>query len=205
MAIPVIKDSIERRAVGEVRADAAEFKLCGYAANFNVESKPMGGGDFVEVIQRGAFTRSLKKGDDVVCLFNHDANRVLGRRSAGTLDVKEDSKGLYFSCQLDENNSEHCDLYASVKRGDINQCSFAFSVAPNGQNWQETNATDGPLYRRVLTDVNLIDVSAVTYPAYPATQVDARDQKQASSVGWPAEIVNKVMAIRDRVFQDSLK
>jgi HK97 family phage prohead protease len=146
-----------------------ELVLRGYAARFNVLSHPLPQG-FREKIQPGAFKRSLDSGDDVVCTFNHDESRVLGRRQAGTLKVEEDNKGLAFRCQLDRNQVAHRDLHASVKRGDISDCSFAFSVTDGGEAYSHDK--DGLV--RTLRNVRLHDVSVVTHPAYPSTSVDAR-------------------------------
>lgn len=164
----------------ELRA-AADFVLEGVAAAYNVPSQDLGG--FTEIISPGAFTQSLKAGDDVVCTHNHDVNRVLGRRKSGTLTLEDKAQGLTFRCQLDPKNSVHCDVYASVKRGDTSECSFAFRVLKDGESW----SADGK--QRTLRSVQLVDVSAVTFPAYKAgTSVDARaasyslDRAQAATL-----------------------
>jgi uncharacterized protein len=176
-----MSNKIERRAIvaTELRADSQgdEPVLIGYAALFNTESKDLGG--FREVIAPRAFKRSLAQGDEVVCLFNHDPNNVLGRYSAGTLQCAEDERGLIFRCKLDKNNSEHMNLRSSVLRGDVKACSFAFTVAPEGEAWREKNNGQGSYMVRTLTDINLIDVSAVTYPAYESTVVAARSTDAA--------------------------
>jgi|SRR5579863_5324777 len=161
----------------EVRA-TNDFALEGRAASYGVRSQNLGG--FVEQIALGAFTKSLGTGADVRCTFNHDPNHVLGRTKSGTLQLTDSATGLDFRCQLDKGNSYHRDVYAAVKRGDIDQCSFAFTVPDGGDDWQENGATDDAGKRchlRTLRNVNLVDVSAVTYPAYNAsgaTQVSAR-------------------------------
>lgn len=159
---------IEKRSfVGvELRA-AADFCLEGIAASYNTLSQDLGG--FKERIAPGAFTRSLKSKPDVKCLVNHDASRVLGRTKSGTLTLKDTSDGLWFRCELDKKQQSHNDIYAAIKRGDISECSFAFTVAPNGDTWKQNV--------RTLTDVDLFDVSVVTYPAYNqegSTNVSAR-------------------------------
>jgi uncharacterized protein len=152
-----------------------ELVLRGYAARFNVLSHPLPQG-FREKIQPGAFKRSLAAGDDVVCTFNHDESRILGRRSSGTLKVAEDDKGLAFRCQLDKNQVAHRDLHASVKRGDISDCSFAFNVVgEDGEDFGDGKDENGQrCVVRSLRNVKLHDVSVVTHPAYPQTSVDAR-------------------------------
>jgi uncharacterized protein len=181
------KGSIEQRSfAGELRAgDDEDFALWGYAASFDVLSRNLGG--FRERIARGAFVRSLKAGDDVKATFNHDKNIVLGRRGNGTLTVEEDSRGLKFRCQMNRDSQQHRDIYASIKRGDISQCSFAFTINGDaGEDWQPVSEQDdaGNIIAaiRTLKDVNLIDVSAVTYPAYSeknATSVQARSADYA--------------------------
>jgi uncharacterized protein len=146
-----------------------EFALVGYASVFNTWSQDLGG--FKEIVKPGTFARSLASGPDVKCLFNQAPDNILGRTKSGTCTVSEDSHGLRFRCQLDKNNTRHQDLYRSIKRGDIDECSFAFTVPPGGQQWAE-GAND--LHERTLTDVDLIDVSVVTYPAYPGTAAGAR-------------------------------
>jgi HK97 family phage prohead protease len=172
--------AIEKRILSvnaSLRAESQGDELClrGYAARFNVLSHPLPQG-FREQIQPGAFKRSLAAGDDVVCTFNHDESRILGRRSSGTLKVAEDDKGLAFRCQLDKNQVAHRDLHASVKRGDISDCSFAFNVVgEDGEDFSDGKDENGQrCVVRSLRNVKLHDVSVVTHPAYPQTSVDAR-------------------------------
>jgi uncharacterized protein len=171
--------AIEKRILSvnsSLRAESQgdELVLRGYAARFNVLSHPLPQG-FREKIQPGAFKRSLAAGDDVVCTFNHDESRILGRRSSGTLKVAEDDKGLAFRCQLDKNQVAHRDLHASVKRGDISDCSFAFNVdGEDGEDFADSWISGQNCPVRTLRNVKLHDVSVVTHPAYPQTSVDAR-------------------------------
>jgi HK97 family phage prohead protease len=144
--------------------------LAGYAAVFeSLTDARMFGGTFREGIRRGAFARSLRAGRDVVALFNHDHNQVLGRLSNRTLRLREDERGLWFEVQLPDTSLGR-DLHRLVERGDVHQCSFGFAVAPGGEQWERQGKT--PI--RWLTDVDLGDVSVVTVPAYPTTSVAAR-------------------------------
>ncbi len=154
------------RRFSELRAaDSDELVLVGYAATFNQPT--VIGGQFTEIIAPGAFTRAIAEKQDVTCLLNHDNNIVLGRTTSGTLTLQQDAKGLKFRCQLDPNNSSHRDLHASVKRGDISEMSFAFKPhGENGESWAGMT--------RTLKDVDLVDASIVTRPAYPGTSVQAR-------------------------------
>lgn len=138
--------------------------ITGYAAIFNQLSDDLGG--FRERILPGAFSRCLGSNPDVRCLFNHDRNIVLGRTKSRTLRLDEDATGLRFDVDIPDTSAAR-DLRESVQRGDIDQCSFGFSVV--GQNW-----LDGGTIRE-LTDVDVLDVSPCTFAAYPQTTVTARE------------------------------
>ena len=189
--------SVEKRYAAELRVGPAEagdeMSLVGYAAKFNLPSKDLGG--FKEIIAPGAFTRALADPQtDVRCLFNHSADRVLGRQAAGTLVLKQDDTGLWFRCILDPNNTEHRNLHSSVKRGDINECSFAFTPnGPEGDHWEDRKDETGKYFiSRTLKDVNLFDVSAVTNPAYNNTSVAARSEAVTPEIrSIMSEIVKK--------------
>jgi HK97 family phage prohead protease len=155
-------------AKAEVRAKADGSRvITGYAAMFNSLSSDLGG--FKEVIRPGAFTQSLADGADVRCLFNHDENMILGRTSAGTLRLAQDEVGLRFECELG-NQSYATDLYESIQRGDIDQCSFGFYCQDD--NWIPTSEDPGVL--REVTRADVFDVSPVTFPAYQSTSLAAR-------------------------------
>jgi hypothetical protein len=188
--------SVEKRYAAELRVgtanEAGGMSLVGYAARFNSPSKDLGG--FKEIIAPGAFTRALAANSDVRCLFNHDANKVLGRTLSGTLKLTQDDNGLMFHCTLDPNNTEHRNLHSSVARGDINECSFAFTAnGENGDHWEDKQDADGKYFiSRTLKDVNLFDVSAVTNPAYSNTSVQARDAEITPEIrSIMSEIVKK--------------
>lgn len=139
--------------------------LEGYAAVFNQISQDLGG--FVERIQKGAFTKTIVEGD-IRALLNHDANIVLGRNKANTLELVEDDYGLKIRITLPDTQAAR-DLVVSIKRGDITQMSFAFETVED--DWREE--TDGTI-TRTLIEVKLYDVSPVTYPAYLQTSIAAR-------------------------------
>lgn len=187
----------------EVRATDTPSKceVSGYAAMYNSESKDLGG--FREVIAPGAFTRSLRAGVDVKCLFNHDPNQLLGRVQNGTLQVEADSMGLHFRCSINREDPQAMALHAKVKRGDVSECSFAFTVAKGGQQFGQrripgsAGTSDEDYYvLRTLTDVDLLDVSAVTTPAYNETSLHARkhfdDIKEVRGALAAAQSVGKL-------------
>lgn len=167
---------IERRFVTglEVREAAPGDKgsigtLTGYAAVFGVESVDLGG--FREVIRKGAFKASLSRGDDVRALADHEASDVLGRRSANTLEIEEDDKGLKVTIHLPDTNAGR-DTLASVKRGDKSGMSFGFNTV--NDEWTRNTVEGKVVYKRELIDADLHEVSVVTWPAYQDTQVEAR-------------------------------
>jgi len=161
---------IERRTfqLTEIRAegeDGESLRISGHAAVFNKKSEPIFG-MFREIVLPGAFKRSLKK-DDIRALWNHDANFVLGRNKAGTLRLKEDDRGLKTDIDLPETQFAR-DLYQSIKRGDVDQMSFGFRTVTDKWRTEEKENV------RELVEVDLFDVSPVTFPAYPQTDISAR-------------------------------
>ena len=133
----------------------------GHAAVFGQLSEDLGG--FQERILPGAFDTVL--GNDVRAFFNHDPNFILGRSSAGTLKLAVDKKGLKYSFDVPDTTAGR-DLLVSMKRGDITQSSFAFTVEKD--SWSEKR---GKEIRTIEKVSRLYDVSPVSIPAYP----DAND------------------------------
>jgi HK97 family phage prohead protease len=165
-----------RQGFAELRTVGTEFALVGFAATYNSWSKDLGG--FREQIAPGAFKRSIQQKADVKALFNHAPDHILGRTKSGTLTLEDSPKGLRFRCQLDRNSQKHQDIHAAVLRGDIDECSFAFTVPKGGDSWTEgiDPDTNQRISFRTLNDVDLIDCSVVTYPAYNETDAQARKQ-----------------------------
>lgn len=161
----------ERRFTGscELRAVAPENggrqRIAGHAAVFNSLSEDLWG--FREKISPGAFKNALEK-SDIRALLNHDPNFVLGRTKNDTLRVREDETGLAVEIDPPE-TSWADDLLVSIGRGDISQMSFAFRV---GEDAWET--VDGINIRTIISFDEIFDVSPVTYPAYPKTDVSLR-------------------------------
>lgn len=169
---------VERREVPvalELReADEDAFTFVGHAAVFDQPSEDLGG--WTERIKRGAFKRVL--GDDVRFLINHDPNLLLARSRSGTLRLKEDVRGLAVEADIAPTTLGR-DLRILLERGDMTQMSFAFIVAPEGSEWDEDD--DGNLIRTVTRMGSLLDVSPVTYPAYPQTDGGVRKSSDAPS------------------------
>jgi HK97 family phage prohead protease len=181
---------------GELRADT-DFSISGIAAPYNQKSHNLGG--FIEVISPGAFARSLREGADVRCLFQHDPRQILGRTKSGTLTLTDSSAGLGFRCQLDKNSQAHTDVYGAIKRKDITDMSFAFTVPDGGDDWTgfATDETGARVQLRTLRDVDLMDVSPVCWPAYgTGTTVDARSMPDYVAGGWNTEASFQRLAAR---------
>lgn len=148
--------------------------MSGHAAVFNRDSEEMYG--FTERVAPGAFKATIGA-DDVRALFNHDPNYILGRNTAKTLRMNEDSTGLAFEVDLPDTSYAR-DLAVSIDRGDITGCSFGFIT--RAQKWEEFE--DGSTIRTLL-DCQLFDVGPVTYPAYPDTDVGMRSLASIAEEG----------------------
>ena len=146
----------------EFRMENAEYEgnvIRGYAAVYNSDSEWMGG--FYEQIEAGAFDGVMN--DDTRAYFNHDENLLLGRVSSGTLKISTDARGLYYEVLL-PNTTYANDLVELMKRGDVNQSSFAFLIEKD--RWEQR---DGVTYRIIEKVSRLLDVSPVAQPAYPSS------------------------------------
>lgn len=130
-------------------------------------------GYFEEVIEKGAFDNALSKDYDIRCLFNHEAELILGRTKANTCNVFVNGDGnLEYTWVPDYENPTHMSVVRSIMRGDITQSSFAFTIKE--QKWSESTKY-GSMGKRTITMIeDLYDVSPVTYPAYADTEADAR-------------------------------
>lgn len=161
----------------EARAADADNpqKIMGYASVFNREADL---GWFIETVLPGAFTKTIVE-DDIRALFNHDSNQVLGRNKAGTLTLREDPTGLFMEITPGTRSYE-VDLLQSIQRGEVTQASFGFMV--RARNIREV----GDKYYRDLVDVQLFDVSPVTFPAYESTSVWMRSLEGIRSKEFPA-------------------
>jgi HK97 family phage prohead protease len=143
----------------------------GYFALYESETELWEGS--YEIISKGAFDSSLNK--DVRALWNHNTQYVLGRSKNGSLTLKADDKGLFGTIKL-PNTQYANDLFELVQRGDIDQASFGFNIIDEEL---EELASGG--YRWRLKDVDLHEISVVTFPAYENTTVQAR-QKQVKEL-----------------------
>lgn len=125
-----------------------------------------------ESVAPGTFLRSLS--GDVRALTNHDSTLVLGRTTAGTLKLREDDIGLWGDVIINPKDSDAVNTYERVKRGDVSQCSFGFRITKEDTEVRE----DGSIHW-TIRDVELYEVSVCTFPAYEATNVQARSEQRA--------------------------
>lgn len=143
--------------------------ITGYALKYNKPSEILGGFcRFIEEIEPGALDSADMS--NVVATINHDQSQVLGR-SGVNLTLEPDDIGLKFTVEPTDTSFAR-DLVANINAGVINQCSFAFTVAPDddAEDWQESTR-DGVDYDRTIRKIDhLYDVSVVTTPAYPDTE-----------------------------------
>lgn len=179
---------IERRTfqVKELRASAKDEKptLEGLAAVFNSYSEDLGG--FVEIIEPGFFDNVLES--DVRSLMNHDPNYVLGRTKASTLEIEQTDEGLFqrtYPPVVEPEAAQWAkDLMVSIRRGDVDQMSFGFIVKStyrgDPEDGDEWYVLGDKIIRRLKKGgaKELLDVSVVTYPAYPQTTVSANTRSR---------------------------
>jgi HK97 family phage prohead protease len=164
-------EKLERRAHQEVKLESGETAdtIVGYASVFDSESRDLG--DFVEYIKPGAFTRAINEQHDVRALVDHDPKMILGRTKSGTLRLSQDEHGLRTEIDI-PNTTVGQDTLESIRRGDLDAMSFGFVVKDD--NWEER---DGKTVREIR-DLDLFDVSVVSFPAYEDTTVAVRGLKR---------------------------
>ena len=146
--------------------------LEGYAAKFDEPTVLFADSSskVVEVIRPGSFANALAEDQDVRALVDHNASLILGRTKAGTLSLVEDEVGLYFRLTLPDTTIAR-DLAENIRLGNVNNCSFAFTPRSNGEASRTEQEGEIRVTYIELTDVDLFDVSIVTYPAYAGTTV----------------------------------
>ena len=149
----------------ETRKDGETPHISGYFSVFNSNYEIFKG--CTESIAPGAFTDELHS--DVRALVDHDTRLVLGRTTAGTLELREDEKGLWGDIAVNPKDSEAMNCWARVERGDVSQCSFGFNILDEEHKERE----DGT-HHFTIKKVKLFEVSVCTFPAYEETAISAR-------------------------------
>lgn len=155
--------------------DGQPTTITGYAVVFDSWSEVMVDGrgrPFRERFAPTAFDRALASGPDIRALWNHNSDFPLGRTRNGTLRVEKDMHGVRFALTPPD-TSWGADAVASIRRGDVSGMSFGFSAKrENGDTW--TKGSGDGIAERTVLDANLVELSPVTFPAYPATDVAVR-------------------------------
>lgn len=145
-----------------------------------------------ESIRKGAFTEALKT-DDVRALYNHNTDLVLGRVSAGTLELKQDDRGLWGRIKVNRNDTDAMNAYERIARGDITGCSFGFDI----EEQIETISDDGSIHFELTKISPLYEVSPCVFPAYEATHIEARAKdveriKERMNEAWKMRMMKKL-------------
>lgn len=140
--------------------------------------------DFREKFVAGAFAKDIAAKADVRALIDHMSEKVIGRTKSGTLRISEDKTGLFTSTDPSD-TSDGRDIVERIRRGDVDGMSIGFYIRK--QVWVVDEAQDMEL--REIHDVQLVDISPVTFPAYPQTDVSVRkmlndsDREEFEAIG----------------------
>jgi phage prohead protease, HK97 family len=149
------------------RDDGDDLFIEGYFSVFNSTYELWPGA--TESVAPGTFANTL--GGDIRALVDHETRLVLGRNKSGTLELREDSHGLWGRVKINPNDSDAMNLYNRVKRGDVDQCSFGFDILK-----EDTDIREDDTVHWTIREVKLYEVSVVTFPAYEETGVSARQR-----------------------------
>lgn len=175
----------------KTREDGEELRIEGYFAVFNSIYEIWEGAS--ESVAPGAFSDTL--GGDIRALIDHETMYVLGRNQAATLELREDTHGLWGSILINPNDQDAMNLYARVQRGDVNQCSFGFDILE-----EETEFRDDGSIHWTIKKVRLYEVSVCTFPAYSETSVQARkndyeELRKRKADAWRAEMRDRLKGV----------
>lgn len=168
--------------------NSEDLVISGYFILFNEETELWDG--YFERISPKALDKTIN--NDIRVLINHDTSKVLARSTNDTVKFTIDDKGLFGEVHVNRNDTEAVNLYERVKRGDVNQCSFGFII-----NDEKIDKRDDGTYHSTILDIELFEVSVVTYPAYANTSVNARkdnfekDKKRDHEV-WKKELMERI-------------
>lgn len=133
-----------------------------YNSNYNVWD------GVTESIAPGAFRNSIH--GDVRALYNHNSDIILGRTTAGTLELEDRAEGLWGRIKLNRKDTDAANVYERIARGDITGCSFGFDI----KDEERTVSDDGSVHYTIKEVDPLFEISPVVFPAYEATHVEAR-------------------------------
>ena len=165
--------------------------LEGYFIKYGVETELWPG--FFELIEKSAVDKALGNKPDVRALFNHDSNLCLGRTGNKTLQLKSDNIGLFGVIEINSSDPDAVGAHARVQRKDIDGCSFGFWET----GYEIIERNDGTILKKV-TEMELIEVSPCTFPAYPQTEIAARQKNYE-------EYKKEALNIRKNISKEKLK
>lgn len=174
------------------REDGEELTIEGYFAVFNSNYDIAPG--MSESVAPGAFSETLA--GDVRALVNHDTTLVLGRTTAHTLELREDTHGLWGKIAINPKDGDAMNLYERVKRGDVNQCSFGFDILD-----EESTISDNGDIHWTMKKVELYEVSCCTFPAYESTNITARSAerdriKERQAEAWRTRMKERLKNVK---------
>lgn len=164
-------NKLEVRALNTVD-EIKDSTVEGYAVKFNSESRDLGG--FIETIDPKAFDGVDLS--DIRAFMDHDSGKLLGRTASGTLRLDIDEVGVKFTLDL-PNTTVGRDALELVKRGDLNQCSFGFTVEED--EWYQVG---DQIYRNITKIGELFEISLVSIPAYNDTDVSVASRSMEKAI-----------------------
>ena len=186
----------ERTEKRMLRAAASEFEtrdddgpvIEGYFAVFGQNYELTS--DMSESIAPGAFRDTLS--GDIRALINHDTSLVLGRTTSHTLELREDSRGLWGRIRINPKDTDAMNLYERVKRGDVSQCSIGFDILNEDVTFDDAGKTHW-----TINEIKLYEVSCCTFPAYTETAISARSIerdaiKERATAAWRERMTAKL-------------
>ncbi|WP_074392314.1 HK97 family phage prohead protease [Streptococcus suis] len=163
--------------------DSGDLILSGYFIKFDEETELWPG--YFEVIKREGVEKAIKDAD-IRALFNHDHSLVLGRTGNDTVRLGVDDVGLFGDIIINKDDPQAVGAYARVQRGDVIGCSFGFF--PIKINTEERD--DGS-YLDTILELEIFEVSPCTFPAYPQTEIAARQKDFESQLRANREMLDQ--------------
>ena len=165
------------------KEDSGDLILSGYFIKFDEETELWPG--YCEVIKRAGVEKAITDAD-IRALFNHDDSLVLGRTGNGTLTLGVDDVGLFGDIIINKDDPQAVGAYARVKRGDVIGCSFGFIPIKI-----ETEEREDGSYLDTVLELEIFEVSPCTFPAYPQTEIAARQKDFESQSRANREALDK--------------
>lgn len=163
--------------------ETGDLILSGYFIKFDEVTELWPG--YFEVIKREGVEKAIQNAD-IRALFNHDDSLVLGRTGNGTVALGVDDIGLFGDIIINKEDPQAVGAYARVQRGDVVGCSFGF--IPIKINTEERD--DGS-YLDTILELEIFEVSPCTFPAYPQTEIAARQKDFESQQRANREALDK--------------